>query len=667
MLTFSRTRKVVNVSLIYFLLLSGLAACGGSGGAEEKVFHQVSVLVAGSAEGGSISPISSSVEQGKALRLNVTINKGYKLGQISGCGGALDGTQYITAAVTNDCNITAVFEPILLKIITLSGLGGTISPSESLISYGQQASFTLSASTGYVLDSVSGCNGSLNGQQFVTEPLTADCGVKAKFIPILFEIKASVSGGGGTATPSSQMVEYGLGTSVQLIPESGFFIGSIEGCPGELKDSTFVTTAIYANCQLNIVFEKQKFTVKSSWTGNGSVSPVSQIVEYGTKATFTASPAANTNIDNLTGCGASLGQVGSDFFIHTAQVMADCEVQVQFVEQLSIPVRFLVQGHKGDVLISADAVTGASGYNLYLSTEPGTTKVNYQTKADGQKLEGITLPYVLSGLDKTKKYYFVLTAVTESGSESAGSVELTSYPVFKKSGGLNDTGITKCFNTFRTSFCPEADFPLQDAEYGRDQLAAAGLLQKQGTGSAGFDFTKLDANGRPLFIQYKLADTTSGSETQGTLWSSVRDNVTGLVWLLNADDVGLSGSYSWFNPDPATNGGFAGLENGGNCEGSLCDTYHLVIKTNELALGGASDWRLPTHFELADINLRSGYGTPGGPVRRDRDFFFKQKWFLNGVLSSSTLASASEKVKMDLGVLNKTSSADVMLVREDIQ
>ncbi len=158
-------------------------------------------------------------------------------------------------------------------------------------------------------------------------------------------------------------------------------------------------------------------------------------------------------------------------------------------------------------------------------------------------------------------------------------------------GKLNDTGITTCSNNSQNGLqCPVSGFPGQDGEHGRDALAAAGLLQKVGGGSAGFDFTKLDADGNPL-------------PASATEWSCVKDNHTGLIWEEKAASGlrSMNHTYTWYNPDSSTNGGHPGTQNGGSCSGSSCDTHGYVQAVNVQGLCGANDWRMPAKEELRSI------------------------------------------------------------------
>lgn len=177
----------------------------------------------------------------------------------------------------------------------------------------------------------------------------------------------------------------------------------------------------------------------------------------------------------------------------------------------------------------------------------------------------------------------------------AGLLLVAWLPGWAAAAGLNDTGITQCANATKNDLsCPQAGFPSQDAEVGRDAQQTAGTLTKVGGGSAGFDFTKLDANGNPL-------------PASATAWDCVRDNVTGLIWEIKTDDNGLRDKdriYVWCNNNAATNGGYRGLCDTENCSPNpRCDTEKFVQDVNALnpKLCGFSDWRMPTVEELQMI------------------------------------------------------------------
>ena len=186
-------------------------------------------------------------------------------------------------------------------------------------------------------------------------------------------------------------------------------------------------------------------------------------------------------------------------------------------------------------------------------------------------------------------YTVTLTVTDDRGGEHSSSQNITvRNPILAiATGKLNDTGMTGCSDASSWSLpCPVAGFLGQDAESGRDFSA-----NDDSDGLAGFSFTKVDASGEAL--------PASAKE-----WSCVKDNVTGLLWEIHTNDGGLRDkdhTYSWYNPDPSTNGGDAGIQNGGSCSGSSCDTQGYVDAVNAAGLCGYHDWRLPTRTELLGL------------------------------------------------------------------
>ncbi len=260
-------------------------------------------------------------------------------------------------------------------------------------------------------------------------------------------------------------------------------------------------------------------------------------------------------------------------------------------------------------------------------------------------LEDVESPLEITGLENNTIYYLVLTATTEEDGTSHPTDEFRATPrdysaLAVSPYVLNDTGKTTCgdfsFNLDvngngslddpddirgsgqhnnqidcvngeadpQNDLVPEPSE--QDAYQGRDYLAQTSGLAKEGAGMAGFDFTKLDANGN------ELADDAAE-------WSCVQDNHTGLVWevkktegLHNGDD-----RYSWYNQDIFSNGGFEGYKRAGDLAGAFpndtcfgfvggneptyCNSAAFIDRVNGSALCGANDWRLPTREELMSI------------------------------------------------------------------
>ncbi len=98
----------------------------------------------------------------------------------------------------------------------------------------------------------------------------------------------------------------------------------------------------------------------------------------------------------------------------------------------------------------------------------------------------------------------------------------------------------------------------------------------------------------------KYTSVEVGSDT------CVLDTATQLTWQTKTVEVGLqntTNTYSWFDPTEA-NGelDYRGLEDGGDCDGSACDTWHYVRAVNEAGYCGYNDWRMPSKNELFSVS-----------------------------------------------------------------
>ncbi|ETR65620.1 MAG: hypothetical protein OMM_13970, partial [Candidatus Magnetoglobus multicellularis str. Araruama] len=145
----------------------------------------------------------------------------------------------------------------------------------------------------------------------------------------------------------------------------------------------------------------------------------------------------------------------------------------------------------------------------------------------------------------------------------------TTYDAF--SSRIPDTNQTKCYDNEKEIPCPGPgeDFYGQDGNY---------VINPQ-------SFTKLDDQGNDL-------------PDSATEWTMVRDNVTGLIWEVKTDDGSIhdkDNKYTWYDSNPETNGGNAGMNGDGT------DTEDFIKAINDSNYGGFSDWRLPTTKELKCI------------------------------------------------------------------
>ncbi|MBJ2147651.1 DUF1566 domain-containing protein [Vibrio sp. IB15] len=216
---------------------------------------------------------------------------------------------------------------------------------------------------------------------------------------------------------------------------------------------------------------------------------------------------------------------------------------------------------------------------------------------------------------------------------------------------FNDTGYVTYFDgTDYDSVTPPVSHPNQDADFGLDITNG----DEHSDGEYGFRYTKLDAHGNRL--------TPSAND-----WRCVRDEHTGLyieakqapialpsqsevdTWVKNHKDDpdanpypwdsqssswrSASYTYTWYDSDNTTNGGYAGAPNdllysagpiSSQCayinDGSgsnYCNTASYIDSLNSRSICGITDWRLPSPVEARSfINFNVG-SVPAGAI----DFF----------------------------------------------
>lgn len=92
--------------------------------------------------------------------------------------------------------------------------------------------------------------------------------------------------------------------------------------------------------------------------------------------------------------------------------------------QLSVPTGVSAVAGNKQVTISWNAVNEATAYNIYWSNTSGVNKTN------GTKIAGVTSPYIHTALTNGTTYYYVVTAVNNSG-ESAESTEVSVTPTLE--------------------------------------------------------------------------------------------------------------------------------------------------------------------------------------------------------------------------------------------
>lgn len=172
-------------------------------------------------------------------------------------GSTIDPAQNLVLAAPSTYRVTAT-----------AGTGGSIDPASATVAPGATATFTVGAGSGYRIDRVTGCGGSLSGDLYTagytTGPVTADCTITASFAPIQHLLTLTVTGKGTVhsdpapdlACTGSCTQGYAAGTVVTLTAGAGvdaYFSGWSGSCVGTGQCQVTMDTARSVTAAFSLV------------------------------------------------------------------------------------------------------------------------------------------------------------------------------------------------------------------------------------------------------------------------------------------------------------------------------------------------------------------------------------------------------------------------------
>jgi hypothetical protein len=308
-----------------------------------------------------------SVKGTAATSFTLKPSAGY-VGSVNGTsGGTLSGPTSKTSPITANCTVVAMFTQQGTATYTITanaGANGMISPSGTVaVAAGTTKTFTITPNPGYSLSSLGGtCSGTFSGTSYTTyttQAITANCTLTPTFVQGSTYIITASAGTGGTLNWSgSTVIRPGSTVGIQITPNPGYMLGSINGtCPYTINStlpvnpmaSNYTLSLPYSkftsDCSIGVVFipivtgatyyNVTSTTVSSSGTqvwNLGSVNPQYVAVQSGNTAQFTMAPSSGYSINNVySSCGNGFVAVlwsGNQYT--TGAITASCVVQAKF-------------------------------------------------------------------------------------------------------------------------------------------------------------------------------------------------------------------------------------------------------------------------------------------------------------------------------------------------
>ena len=360
-------------ALIIAYLCSALVACGGGSSSASTTTVTTYTITTTATTGGSVTPENTTVNSGQTAKFTVSASNGYTVQSVTGCSGTLSGNTYITGPVTANCTVNASFIPITYTVTDNAGPGGTITPASTAVPSGKTAMFTVVANSGNVIQTVTGCGGSLSGATYTTGPVTSDCTITATFTaqpsPTNFTVTAT-AGFGGTITPASTTVSSGRSAIFDVIANSGYSIQSVAGCGGSLSGALYTTSPVTSDCTIRATFSAQpsptEFTITATAGLGGTITPASTTATSDRSVVFDVVANSGYAIQSVVGCGGSLS--GATYT--TAPVTSDCTVTASFTSTYTVTAT--VGSSAAGGTITPPSVVVRSGQTAAFNVDPTT-------------------------------------------------------------------------------------------------------------------------------------------------------------------------------------------------------------------------------------------------------------------------------------------------------
>ena len=248
--------------------------------------------------GGKVTP-SFQTLRASEYSVAFTPDTGYRISAISRNGSPVTVTDESGMTITETARENVNYEVTFVKIkipITITHDGGVSVSGETLVNYGDMASWEITALEGYSIDTVS-LNGSVAADFFKKQEsytLKKPC-----LEPISIDITSSNNLVTITALECENGVIRGdIGTFIkgkgvlrlEAKPDEGYYFSSWSGADFAEQNVTLDTAEAENSYTLSAVFEKYSYKITVTTLGKGYVEKSADYVDYGGSVTLTAIP-----------------------------------------------------------------------------------------------------------------------------------------------------------------------------------------------------------------------------------------------------------------------------------------------------------------------------------------------------------------------------------------
>jgi hypothetical protein len=268
-------------------------------------------------------------------------------------------TAYTFTAVDSNHAITAYVSIDMFPVVATAVGNGTIDPVDTvLVPFGGSQAFTVTADTGYHIDSVvvDGVDqGPVTSYTFAV--VDTNHTITAYFSINYYSITTAVVGNGTISPPGTILLAFGTDTTVTVTPAAGYHVDSlvVDGLNrGPLAAFTF--TGLSANHSVTAYISINFYAVTAIAGAGGTISPTGVVqAAYGGTLTFTIAPNLGRHVDSVLVDGVNQGPITTYTFLN---IVANHTIRVWFsIDLFTITATADTQG----VIVPSGVITVGYG------------------------------------------------------------------------------------------------------------------------------------------------------------------------------------------------------------------------------------------------------------------------------------------------------------------
>jgi hypothetical protein len=292
-------------------------------------------ITGSSGANGSISPTGTfSKDYGSNQAFTATPAGGYDVNAwyLDGSLVQSGGTTYTLSNITATHTVAVSFKIMTYTVTASAGANGSVAPLSSVVNYNGSQLFTASPATGYEVDkwTLDGSDIQTGGNTYTLSTITATHTVAVSFKIMTYTVTASAGANGSVDPTGAVTKDYGSSQLLTASPATGYEVDkwTLDGSDIQTGGNTYTLSTITATHTVAVSFKIMTYTVTASSGANGTIDPLSAVVNYDSSQLFTATPDAGYEVDKWTVDGADAQTGGTTYTL--SNITAAHTVAVSF-------------------------------------------------------------------------------------------------------------------------------------------------------------------------------------------------------------------------------------------------------------------------------------------------------------------------------------------------